>query len=68
MDLNFDFEPVAACYSEPIGKIIFQKKSNENKDDFLVPDRISGIEALKELNPARKWNFVEINVKLDELR
>ncbi len=45
-----------------------QKKSNENKDDFLVPDRISGIEALKELNPARKWNFVEINVKLDELR
>ncbi len=29
LDLNFDFEPVAACYSEPIGKIIFQKKSNE---------------------------------------
>ena len=48
-----------------------QKKTNENntlKEEFLVPDRISGLESLKELNPARKWNFVEINVKLDELR
>jgi hypothetical protein len=36
--------------------------------DYLVPDRISGIESLKELNPNRKWNFVEINVNLDELK
>lgn len=45
-----------------------QKKNNDLNDDFLVPDRISGLESLKELNPKRKWNFVEINVTLDELR
>ena len=40
----------------------------EKNDEFLVPDRISGLESLKELNKNRKWNFVEINVTLDELR
>lgn len=37
-------------------------------DDFMVPDRVSGLKSLSELNPARKWNFVEINVSVDELR
>ncbi len=58
--------------SEPIDllNIAFEKQSNNKsaKDEFLVPDRISGLESLKELNPKRKWNFVEINVRLDELR
>jgi asparagine synthetase B (glutamine-hydrolysing) len=34
----------------------------------MVPDRISGIECLKDLNPKRKWNFIEINVTLEELK
>ena len=34
----------------------------------MVPDRISGIETLKELNPKRHWNFVEINITVDELK
>lgn len=29
---------------------------------FLVPDRISGLECLKELNANRKWNFVQIDI------
>lgn len=36
-----------------------------------VPDRITGRAGLKELqaaNPSRIWNFVEINVSLDELQ
>ena len=35
---------------------------------FLVPDRVSGLETLKELNSLRKWNFVHVNVTLDELK
>ncbi len=46
---------------------ILANEYDEN-DEFLVPDRISGLESLKELNKNRKWNFVEINVTLEELR
>ncbi|GCC32387.1 asparagine synthetase domain-containing protein 1 [Chiloscyllium punctatum] len=38
---------------------------------FNVPDRITGLSGLKELqiiNPARKWNFIEINITLEELK
>ncbi|NXU13574.1 ASND1 protein, partial [Pardalotus punctatus] len=38
---------------------------------FDVPDRVTGRAGLKELeaiNPSRTWNFVEINVTLEELR
>ncbi|ELW66603.1 Asparagine synthetase domain-containing protein 1 [Tupaia chinensis] len=38
---------------------------------FSVPDRITGRAGLKELqalNPSRTWNFVEINVSLEELQ
>ncbi|KFP33534.1 Asparagine synthetase domain-containing protein 1, partial [Colius striatus] len=38
---------------------------------FDVPDRITGRAGLKELaaiNPSRTWNFVEINVTLEELK
>jgi asparagine synthetase B (glutamine-hydrolysing) len=44
------------------------KNEYDKNDEFLVPDRISGLESLKELNKNRKWNFVEINITLDELR
>ncbi|XP_078084676.1 asparagine synthetase domain-containing protein 1 isoform X2 [Mustelus asterias] len=38
---------------------------------FNVPDRITGLSGLKELqilNPNRKWNFIEINITLEELK
>ncbi|XP_053327828.1 asparagine synthetase domain-containing protein 1 [Spea bombifrons] len=38
---------------------------------FDVPDRITGragLEELKAINPLRTWNFVEINVSLEELK
>ncbi|XP_077175564.1 asparagine synthetase domain-containing protein 1 [Paroedura picta] len=38
---------------------------------FNVPDRITGrtgLEELKALSPSRTWNFVEINVTLEELK
>ncbi|XP_013399902.1 asparagine synthetase domain-containing protein 1 isoform X1 [Lingula anatina] len=38
------------------------------KDSFEVPDRITGKEGLKELNPHRPWNFIEVNVTLEELQ
>ncbi|KAK1789171.1 hypothetical protein P4O66_015115 [Electrophorus voltai] len=44
-----------------------QQKSN----CFDVPDRITGragLQELKNLSPARKWNFVEINVTQEELK
>ncbi|XP_066491840.1 asparagine synthetase domain-containing protein 1 [Tiliqua scincoides] len=38
---------------------------------FNVPDRITGragLEELKTINPSRSWNFVEINVTLEDLK
>ncbi|XP_016853504.1 asparagine synthetase domain-containing protein 1 [Anolis carolinensis] len=38
---------------------------------FNVPDRITGragLEELKNINPSRLWNFVEINVTLEDLK
>ncbi|XP_071118217.1 asparagine synthetase domain-containing protein 1-like [Haliotis cracherodii] len=37
-------------------------------DKFNVPDRLTGYVALSELNPNRKWNFVEVNVTQTELQ
>ncbi|KAM9663944.1 asparagine synthetase domain-containing protein 1 [Trichechus inunguis] len=46
--------------------------ADDNPDKQLsVPDRITGRAGLKELqavNPSRIWNFVEINVSLEELQ
>ncbi|XP_007950772.1 asparagine synthetase domain-containing protein 1 [Orycteropus afer afer] len=46
--------------------------ADDNPDkQFGVPDRITGRAGLKELqavNPSRIWNFVEINVPLEELQ
>jgi asparagine synthetase B (glutamine-hydrolysing) len=60
--------------NEPIDLLnIAFENLNKNKKEgvnekFQVPDRISGLETLKELNPLRKWNFVHVNVTLDELK
>ena len=49
--------------------IAFEQSSKINgENNYLVPDRVSGKECLKELNSKRKWNFVEINVTYDELK
>ncbi|XP_075009767.1 asparagine synthetase domain-containing protein 1 [Calonectris borealis] len=46
-------------------------KTGAHLSCFDVPDRITGMAGLKELeaiNPSRSWNFVEINVTLEELK
>ncbi|NXL36072.1 ASND1 protein, partial [Glaucidium brasilianum] len=46
-------------------------KTGADLSCFAVPDRITGRAGLKELeaiNPSRTWNFVEINVTLEELK
>ncbi|XP_051871748.1 asparagine synthetase domain-containing protein 1 [Pristis pectinata] len=43
----------------------------EESTAFDVPDRITGRSGLKELqiiNPSRHWNFIEINITLEELK
>jgi asparagine synthetase B (glutamine-hydrolysing) len=51
--------------------VAFEKVSNKNvKIDFNVPDRLTGLETLNELQnlyPERKWNFIEINITRAEL-
>ncbi|XP_014239570.1 asparagine synthetase domain-containing protein 1 [Cimex lectularius] len=50
--------------------VAFEKLSSGNIC-YDVPDRITGRESfaeLKLLEPARKWNFVEINITLKELQ
>jgi len=42
--------------------------SDPQKDPFEVPDRITGRVGVKELNPKRKWNFVEINITLEDVK
>nr|XP_009672154.1 PREDICTED: asparagine synthetase domain-containing protein 1 [Struthio camelus australis]XP_009672155.1 PREDICTED: asparagine synthetase domain-containing protein 1 [Struthio camelus australis] len=46
-------------------------KTDDHLICFDVPDRITGRAGLKELkaiNPLRTWNFVEVNVRLEELK
>lgn len=50
-----------------------RKKATEVKcsRNFSVPDRITGISGLEELrliNPSRQWNFIEVDVTLEELQ
>ena len=51
-----------------------QKQLNSSvvhESNFDVPDRLTGISSLKELRclcPNRNWNFVEVNVEVEELR
>lgn len=43
----------------------------EAKDAFEVPDRVTGriaLDELRKLNPHRAWNFIEVNVTIEELR
>lgn len=59
---------------KPKNKPIDLKADRENSQVFSpfdVPDRITGragVRELQELNPERKWNFVEINVTQEELQ
>ncbi len=51
--------------------IAFEKQRKGERtvaDDFMVPDRVSGLKSLSELNVERKWNFIEVNITLEELR
>ncbi|XP_065070032.1 asparagine synthetase domain-containing protein 1-like isoform X2 [Rhopilema esculentum] len=43
-------------------------KESEKKEPYDVPDRITGKSGVCELNPKRRWNFIEINVTLEELK
>ncbi|TMS06677.1 Asparagine synthetase domain-containing protein 1 [Larimichthys crocea] len=48
-----------------------QTSDSQTSSPFDVPDRITGKAGLKELhdlNPERRWNFVEINVTQEELQ
>ncbi|XP_010125231.1 PREDICTED: asparagine synthetase domain-containing protein 1 [Chlamydotis macqueenii] len=55
----------------PEGCKDFDAKTGAHLPCFDVPDRVTGRAGLKELqgiNPSRTWNFVEINVTLEELK
>ncbi|XP_036603513.1 asparagine synthetase domain-containing protein 1 isoform X2 [Trichosurus vulpecula] len=57
--------------SEESSKGLATTADNIQDQNFNVPDRLTGRAGLKELkaiNPLRIWNFVEINVSLEELQ
>ncbi|XP_058156486.1 asparagine synthetase domain-containing protein 1 isoform X1 [Dasypus novemcinctus] len=57
--------------SEELSKNLAAADGDSLYKQFSVPDRITGRAGLKELqaiNPSRMWNFVEINVSLEELQ
>ena len=51
---------------EPIDllNVAFQQKTQDGSDPFAVPDRITGLLGLSQLNPQRKWNFVKVRETL----
>ncbi|XP_072468742.1 asparagine synthetase domain-containing protein 1 [Notamacropus eugenii] len=57
--------------SEENTKGLATTADNIQDQSFNVPDRLTGragLEELKAINPLRIWNFVEINVSLEELQ
>ncbi|NXG47293.1 ASND1 protein, partial [Psilopogon haemacephalus] len=65
---NWQVQPNLLCHQEKCQDL--DAKSGARLSCFDVPDRITGRAGLKELeaiNPSRTWNFVEINVTLEEL-
>jgi asparagine synthetase B (glutamine-hydrolysing) len=62
--LNVAFEQIVPpCSSQYATKRIVQESSGDSIVSFDVPDRLtglSGVEELKKLNYARKWNFVQV--------
>ncbi|XP_043986672.1 asparagine synthetase domain-containing protein 1 [Gambusia affinis] len=74
-----DLLNVAFRLQEPKNHDKKRNKDSPNSDPaslrtfspFDVPDRLTGragLEELRRLNPERRWNFVEINVTLEELQ
>lgn len=57
-------------FSHKLLNINFSRKCYEDKvddtrqcqDRYNVPDRITGREGVKLLNPARNWNFIEVKI------
>eukprot|EP00731_Ephydatia_muelleri_P018597 Em0011g637a len=49
--------------------VAFEQKRTPNSEtiSFDVPDRLSAIQSLKELNPHRTWNLVLVDVTQEEL-
>ncbi|XP_041357179.1 asparagine synthetase domain-containing protein 1-like isoform X2 [Gigantopelta aegis] len=45
-----------------------ERNDELREKNFDVPDRLTGYRALSELNPKRKWNFIEVNVTHSELQ
>ncbi|KAM6466959.1 asparagine synthetase domain-containing protein 1 [Liasis olivaceus] len=59
------FHPCQECLN--VNNIV----TSDSSPSFNVPDRITGragLEELKIINPSRTWNFVEINVTLEDLK
>nr|XP_060634193.1 asparagine synthetase domain-containing protein 1-like [Anolis sagrei ordinatus] len=57
--------------SSPEGLNANNTVAGNSVPSFNVPDRITGragLEELKNINPSRIWNFVEINVTLEDLK
>lgn len=58
-------------YCEILSEEFSKNVAVNSPDDDNIPDRVTGRAGLKELqavNPSRIWNFIEINVTLEELQ
>ena len=56
---------------EPIDLLNVAFDSGRKPGEFGVPDRLTGLNSVEELRalcPDRPWNFVAVNVRLEELR
>ncbi|CAB4013167.1 Hypothetical predicted protein, partial [Paramuricea clavata] len=73
--INVAFEQKSASKHTKQGRKHKQRKNPNDGEacvtNFEVPDRITGrngVAELKQINPERTWNFVEVNVTLEELQ
>lgn len=66
--INVAFEQKYKVPQNVKKKHIKPPTEEEMKKQFDVPDRLTGRSAVGELPKNRKWNFVEVNVTLEELQ
>ncbi|XP_064625702.1 asparagine synthetase domain-containing protein 1-like [Lineus longissimus] len=71
MNVAFELQPKRETHQPGKKTRNLPSSTTEHRDPYLVPDRMTGLSGLEELvtlNPKRQWNFVEVNITVDELK
>eukprot|EP00794_Sanderia_malayensis_P007908 gene7908-8762_t len=68
LNVAFVQQPRPSAHAKRQKNVHSDHGKHELRDPYNVPDRITGRSGVKELNPRRIWNFIEVNITLDEVK